>query len=160
MKILRLIKNAFILIFGLIFFTFVIGMTVLVLNYNKFGVAEINDNSLLLMKEDLSNAKYKKGDLVITEHTKITDYAVGEYVFTYRIGADRVPTIQLGKIGNVYPEEDALSFENGETYSSEYVAGKPIKQYEKIGGYLSIIQSKWGFLFIVLIPVFLIVLVT
>ena len=33
---------------------------------------------------------------------------------------------------------------------------KPVKQYDKIGGYLSIIESKWGFLFIVLIPVFLI----
>lgn len=155
-KVINAIKSTISFILFVAYFIFALIMTVLLLNYNTYGVTQFGDKSFVLVSSKISNDQFKKGDLVITEHTKITDYAVGEYVFTYRIGADRVPTIQLGKIGNVYPEEDALSFENGETYSSEYVAGKPIKQYEKVGGYLSIIQSKWGFLFIVLIPVFLI----
>jgi hypothetical protein len=155
-KVISGIKSTVSFIFFVVYFVFALVMTVLLLNFNNYGVTQFGDLSFVVVNSKISNDQFKKGDLVITEHTKIADYSVGEYVFTYRIGADRIPTIQLGKIGNVYPEEDALSFENGETYSTEYIAGKPVKQYEKIGGYLSIIQSKWGFLFIVLIPVFLI----
>lgn len=155
-KIFAKIKSAVSFILFTVYFVFALVMTVLLLNFNDYGVTQFGDKSLVLVSSKISNDQYKKGDLVITEHTKIADYKEGDYIFTYRIGADRIPTLQLGKIGNVYPEEDAISFENGETYSSEFIAGKPVKQYEKIGGYLSIIESKWGFLFIVLIPVFLI----
>ena len=84
------------------------------------------------------------------------DIKVGEYIFTYKVGRDHVPVVQLGKVGSVYADEDAISFENGETYSVEFIAGRPVSQHEKIGGILSVIESKWGFLFIVLVPVFLI----
>lgn len=155
-KVFKGIKSAISFVVFVIYFVFALFMTLLLLNYNEYGVTQFGDKSFVLVSSKISNDQYKKGDLVIAEHTKISDYKVGDYVFTYRIGADRVPTIQLGKIGNVYPEEDAISFENGETYSSEFIAGKPVKQYEKVGGFLSLVESKWGFLFIVLIPVFLI----
>ena len=38
----------------------------------------------------------------------------------------------------------------------EFVAGVGTKSYEKIGTALSVIESQWGFLFIVLVPCFLI----
>ena len=156
MKILRLIKNAFILIFGLIFFTFVIGMTVLVLNYNKFGVAEINDNSLLLMKEDLSNAKYKKGDLVIVKNKKISRINVGDEIFTYKLETGGEVSINVGVIEEIFVEESAVSYENGEYYSMEFVIGTADKIIPKVGDYLSIVLNKWGFLFIIVLPVFFI----
>lgn len=156
MKILRLIKNAFILIFGIIFFTFVIGMTVLVLNYNKFGVAEINDNSLLLMKEDLSNAKYKKGDLVIVKNKKISRINVGDEIFTYKLETGGEVSINVGVIEEIFVEESAVSYENGEYYSMEFVIGTADKIIPKVGDYLSIVLNKWGFLFIIVLPVFFI----
>ena len=56
----------------------------------------------------------------------------------------------------IYLEEDAIAFENGSNYSMEFIAGTPEKVYNDIGLYLGIIESKWGFLFIVLVPSFLI----
>ena len=156
MKILKLIKNAFILIFGIIFFTFVIGMTVLVLNYNKFGVAEINDNSLLLIKEDLSNAKYKKGDLVIVKNKKISRINVGDEIFTYKLETGGAVSINVGNIEEVFIEESAVSYENGEYYSMEFVIGTADKIIPKVGDYLSIVLNRWGFLFIIVLPVFFI----
>ena len=64
--------------------------------------------------------------------------------------------IQIGKVGEVYVEDNAIAFENGETYSMEFVAGIGTKSYEGLGTALSIIESQWGFLFIVLVPCFLI----
>lgn len=155
-KVVKTIKSAVSFILFTIYFVFALVMTVLLLNFNDYGITQFGDKSFILVNSKISNEQYKKGDLVIAEHIKVENYKVGDYVFAYKIGADRLPTIQLGKVGNVYLEEDAIAFENGETYSSEYIAGKSIKQYDKIGSYLSLIESKWGFLFIVLVPVFLI----
>ena len=54
------------------------------------------------------------------------------------------------------PDDEAITFENGNSYSREFIAGKPTKVYNDLGGYLSVVESRWGFLFIVLVPCFLI----
>ena len=142
-------------LFG-IYFVFALAMTILLLNYNEYGITQFDNKSLIMINSKISNDEFKKGELIVTESKKVDEYKEGEYVFTYKIGPDRIPTVVVGKIGNIYPEEEAITFENGETYSVENIAGTPYKKYDKIGGILSLIESKWGFLFIVLIPVFLI----
>ena len=64
--------------------------------------------------------------------------------------------LQIGTIGEVYVEENAISYENGETYSYEFIAGKTEEVHAGVGTFLSVVESKWGFLFIVLVPCFLI----
>ena len=59
-------------------------------------------------------------------------------------------------LGEVHEEEQAITYENGSNYSMDFVIGSAEKTYEKVGNYLSVIESKWGFLFIVLVPSFLI----
>lgn len=156
MKVLKIIKSIIMGILLFIYFTFVIAMTVLLLNFNDYGITEFGNTSLIIINDEISNENYKKGDLVITEKKKIDKLTIGEEIFTYKVDSKGNVSIDLGKIGNIYPEEDALSFENGSTYSMEFVAGTPKEVHEKIGTYLSVIESKWGFLFIVLVPSFLI----
>lgn len=155
-KLMEGIKKVVTFIFFVIYFVFALCMTVLLLNYNDFGVTQFGDKSIIMVTSKISNDEYAKGDLVITQSKKIDQYKEGEYIFTYRVGSDRIPVLEVGKIGKVYPEEDAISFENGQTYTSEYIAGVAEAKYEKVGTALSIVESKWGFLFIILIPVFLI----
>ena len=50
--------------------------------------------------------------------------------------------------------EDAIAFKNGGTYSSQFIIGTGYKIYPGLGKILSIIESKWGFLFIILVPNF------
>ena len=64
--------------------------------------------------------------------------------------------VEVGKVGQIYLEEDAIAFENGDIFSNEFIIGTADKTYNKIGTYLSIVESKWGFLFIVLVPCLLI----
>ena len=156
MKILRLIKNIILSILGIIFFTFAIAMTVFVLIYNKFGVAEINENSFLLIKEDLSNAKYKKGDLVIVKNKKISRINVGDEIFTYKLETGGAVSVNVGIIEEVFIEESAVSYENGEYYSMEFVIGTADKIIPKIGDILSLILNRWGFLFVIVLPIFFI----
>lgn len=156
MKVLNLIKSIIIGILMFVYFSFVIVMTVLLLNFNDYGVTQFGNTSLILINDEISNENYDQGDLVIVEKEKIEKYVNGQELFTYKVDEKGNVSIDLGKIGNIYPEEEAISFENGSTYSMDFIAGVPQEKHEKIGTFLSIVESKWGFLFIVLVPSFLI----
>lgn len=155
-KVFEGIKNFIFFVIGVAYFAFALFMTVLLLNYNRFNVTQFGNYSWILVNENISNEEFARGDLVVVKKTKFEDMKEGEFIFTYRIDNRRMAHVQVGRIGTVYPEEQAITFENGETYSEEFIAGVPYEKHAKIGGILSIIESKWGFLFIVLAPCFLI----
>ena len=46
--------------------------------------------------------------------------------------------------------------ENGSVYDIKFIAGTPTKVYSGIGNFLSVVESRMGFLFIILVPSFLI----
>lgn len=155
-KVLETIKKFLIGLVGTVYFIFALIMTILLLNFNDYGVTQFGTKSLVIIRDEIATEKYQKGDLVIVEEKKVDQLKIGDEVFTYRIDSKGIPTISYGKIGDVYLEDNAIAYENGETYSMEYVAGIGTESYDKIGTALSIIESQWGFLFIVLVPCFLI----
>lgn len=156
MKILNVLKSIILGILGVAFFAFALAMTILLLNYNKYGITQFGDTSLIIIKDNISSEAYKKGDLVLVKSKKIKDIQKADQIFAYSIDSKGNATVELGKVGDVYLEENAISYENGQTYSEEFIIGASSKIYEKIGTYLSVIESKWGFLFLVLVPGFLI----
>lgn len=157
-KALKIIKNIVIGILGVIFFTFAIIMSLLLLNYNDYGITEFGDISLIIIKDKVATNEYNKGDLVVVEYQDVTDIKVGDSLFAYRVNDKNknLVTIDLGKIQSVYEQDDSVMFENGTRFSSKFLAGKAIRVYPKVGNYLSIIQSKWGFMFLIIIPCFIV----
>ena len=155
-KVLETIKKILIGIIGTAYFIFALIMTILLLNYNDYGVTQFGNKSLVIINDEIASENYEKGDLVIVEGKKVDKIELGEEIFTYRIDSKGIPSIQVGIVGDIYVEDEAIAFENGETYSMEFVAGIGTESYEHLGTALSIIESQWGFLFIVLVPCFLI----
>ena len=155
-KVLETIKKILIGIIGTAYFIFALIMTILLLNFNDYGITQFGTKSLVIINDTIANENYKKGDLVIVEAQRVEDVEVGQEIFTYRIDSRGIPSIQVGIVGDIYVEDEAIAFENGETYSMEFVAGVGTESYEHLGTALSIIESQWGFLFIVLVPCFLI----
>ena len=141
MKVLNIIKKIIISILLVIFFAFTITMTVLLLNFNKFGVSQFDETSLLIIKKSFSSETYKKGSLVFVESKNIKDYKEGEEVFVYHLDGHGGVNIQLGVVGKVFVDDDAITFTNGGTYSSEFIMGAGTKSYPKLGTILSIIES-------------------
>lgn len=156
MKGLKLAKKIIFTIVGVAYFAFALAMTILLLNRNDYNVTQFGDTSLIIISDDVSMEGYQKGDLVIVESTKIANLQKGDILFTYKLDSNKVAHVEIGKIGEVYPDEEQISFENGDSYSLKFIAGKPKKVYNGIGSALNIILSQWGFLFIVLLPCFLI----
>ena len=154
MKVLNMIKKLFVAILLVIFFAITITLTIFLLNFNKFGVTQFDETSLLIIKKSFSSETYKRGSLVFVESKNIKEYKEGEEVFVYHLDGHGGVNIQLGIVGKVHEEDNAITFTNGGTYSDEFIMGTGTKIYPKIGRILSIVESKWGFLFIILVPNF------
>lgn len=155
-KILEGIKNFILGVLGCIFFAFAISITILLLNFNKYGLTQFENTTFVMVSEQIASESFKKGDLVLVKSKKISELEVGDEIFTYRIIANNKVLVEIGKVGQIYLDEDAVAFENGDIFSNEFIIGTADKTYNKIGTYLSIVESKWGFLFIVLVPCLLI----
>lgn len=155
-KILQKIKSFILGILACAFFAFAITMTVLLLNYNKYGLTQFGNTTIVPVIDEITSETIEKGDLVFVKSQKINDLELGQEIFVYRIVNEQKVVVEVGKIGQIYLEEDAIAFENGDIFSKEFVIGTSDKIYNKVGTYLSIIESKWGFLFIILVPCLLI----
>lgn len=155
-KIGKAIKKFIIGLLAVVFFTFAITMTILLWSFNKYGVTQFENTSLVVLKNKVASDKYKKGDLIIVEGRKINEINPGDEIFVYKVDSDSQVTIDFGPVGEVYLDDNAFAYENGSFYDSQFIIGEATKVYEKIGTYLAIIESQWGFLFIVLLPSFMI----
>lgn len=156
MKFLRMVKKVFLTILAVIFFTFAILMTMIILNRNKRGITEIDKYSLIFVTEKISSEKYHKGDAVIVESKKIANIKIGDDAFTYKVDKSGTVSIDVGEVGETNAEAENISFKNGSVYSEDLIIGVPYKIYANLGTFLTIILSQWGFFFAILIPSFLI----
>ena len=155
-KVVQAIKSFVVGVLGCLFFTFAIAMTILLLNFNKYGLTQFGNTTLVMISDSISSETFQKGDLVIVKSRKLSDLEIGTELFVYRIVNNNKVIVEVGKLGEVYLEEDAIAYENGDVFSSEFIIGTSDKIYNKIGTYLSIVESKWGFLFLVMVPCLLI----
>lgn len=158
MKVLNKIKNIFLGFLVVVFSVFALIMTILLLNFNKYGITEFGSKSLIMIQEEITSNNYKKGDLVIVEKARYELINVGDEIFAYSVNSQGHANVEVGIVGNKYDKEKAISYENGASFSEDYIIGKAAKTYNNLGTYLSIIESKWGFLFMVLVPGFIIFL--
>lgn len=156
MEVLNTIKRVVLSILGIAFFIFALSMTILLLNRNKYNITEFGDTSLIIIDSEISSDKYQEGDLLLVKNIRLDRIKVGDEIFAYSVDEKNVPHVNVGIVGEVYLDEKAIAYENGSGFSSEFIIGQMSKQYPKYGTFLSIFQSKWGFLFLILVPCFLI----
>lgn len=156
MKVIETLKKILIGIFAAIFFAFALTMTILLLYRNDFGVTQMGDTSWILIDDEIASINYKKGDLVLVDAVKLTQIAEGDEIFAYTVDEENIAHVSLGTVGKTYEDEKAIAYENGSTFDMKYVIGKTDKVYSGVGTFLSIVQSQWGFLFLILVPGFLI----
>ncbi len=156
MKVLNKIKKVITIILVAIFFLLAFAITILLLNYNDYGVTELGDKTLVLIKEDITSQNYKKGDLVIVKKVPYDSLENGDEIFTYSVNSKGQANVEVGVVGEVIPKEKSISFVNGASFSEEFIIGKSTNVYENLGSVLALLESKWGFLFMVLVPGFII----
>lgn len=148
---MKIIKNMLIVIYAII----AIFATVCLISINDYRVTELGEYSLLYVDKYTRTDKFDKGDLAIVS----SDYEikVGDEIFFYSAYDKNIRPTAAKVVAEetINPKESTYSLDNDHELSSQFVIGK-VEDATRIpvaGGILSIIQSKWGFLFLIVLPV-------
>ena len=146
-------------IFIVIYVTIAIGLTVCLLNYNEYNLTVIGKNTFIIVKDDALNPDFKKGDLVIVKRNADSEIEAGDKIFFYN-GKEHQVSVNLGDVVNntkVTETESTFTIEGNLKLTSRYIIGKAetSKVYGGLGTALSILESRWGFLFLIILPVLL-----
>ena len=125
-----------------------ITLTLFLLKYNDYNITEINGNSFVIVRDDDLKPDFNK------------DIKIGDKIFFYEIENEKV-TVNLGNVINkevVNDKETTFVMDGEYPISSEYVIGKAStsKSYAKLGSVLNVLESRYGFLFIIIFPILII----
>lgn len=152
----RTVKN---ILFS-IYLVIAIVITLLLLAYNDFKVSQFGNYTLLLIKDSSLEPEFNKGDLVILN--KDDEVLTGRKAFFYQTNNQKIE-IKLGvieEVERVTETEKTYTLEGDRKISGEYVLG-PANTAEiipKLGAVLSVLESKWGFLFLIVFPALILVI--
>lgn len=147
-------KKAISNILFILYAVIAIFVTVCLLSYNDYKVSVFGSKSFVLVTDDSLSPRFKKGDLVIVD--KKSSVAIGRKAFFYDKGELQIE-LKLGTveaIEKVTSTESTYTFEGSLRKSSTNVIGPAdgAEVIPTVGGILAILESKWGFLFLIVMP--------
>lgn len=142
-----------------IIIVYAVSITTLLLSKNKFGYTQLGNNILVMINEDNKEnlTRFTKGDLAVISKVNYNDVNVGDelYYFVtendeYIIKAGIVASKNGDKASAIYTFEENKEL----TIASERVIGSfSGHSYASIGGMLSFMESRIGFLITVILPI-------
>ncbi len=152
-KVLNFFKGIVISVWVLV----AIVTTILLISYNKYSVSEIGNKSIFIVDNDRLEPDFLEGDLVITKKVSENKYKVGDKAFFYLRNASDKVFINYGEIKNIVTAvgaEDSYYFEGDTSVGHSDMIGlaNGSAVYHKWGKVLSAFESKWGFMFLVILP--------
>ena len=152
----KLILNILVIIYIVI----AIFLTILLLSYNEFKVTEIGGKSLIIIKDNDLSPEYNKGDLVIVNSED--SVKVWQKVFYYDSNDSKIKIKEgvIEDIEQLTSKETAYTLEGEKKIAGKYLIGATdtAKVMKNVGTVLGVIESKWGFLFVIVLPALLLVI--
>ena len=123
-------------------------ITTCLLMYNEYNVTEFG-NKVVVMVENDTTGEFQKGDLIIANKNK--DYKESDSVFYY-ISRDKNYFINYGMIES--EKKDAVVI-NSDVIDKKEVIGTTRNAIviPTIGSILSLLESKWGYLCVIILPI-------
>lgn len=152
MKILKSIFNFIIIPYILL----AIFVTICLLNYNDYNITELGKTSLIIMDNSALEPNFNKGDLLLIKRNDDSEIKIGDFVFFYDTYATQVSTslAQVTERKQINESEVTYTVTGGYSISGEYIIGKSdtTKIYRGMGKVLGVLESRYGFLFIFVVP--------
>lgn len=138
----------------------VVFLTICLLNYNDYNITVMGDKSFIIIRDDELEPKYKKNDLVIVNRNDLDEVKRGDEIFFYDNYRSQV-VVNVGTViatEKVTDTESTFVVEGDHSISSKFFIGKADTSnvYSDLGGILAVLESRWGYLFIVVFPILLI----
>ncbi|MFR5683006.1 MAG: hypothetical protein ACLUD1_02845 [Clostridia bacterium] len=146
----KAIKNVLIVLYAII----AVVVTICLLSYNEYKVTEFGDYSLVIVDNRELEPDYQKGDLVIVE--KDNKIEIGDKIFFYNTYEQKIGVSYATVTGKeiITSKETTYTLDGQRSLSSEYVIGSEntSTRIGTLGTILGILESKWGFLFLIVFP--------
>lgn len=145
------ILKVLLIVFLVLYLGVEIFVTVCLLNFNDQRVTELGNKSLIIVDEDFSK-DYKKGDLLVVTKTDGSDVENGDYIFFYNPSNNYI--INYAEVSNIVQTNGYYTFVVGNEYNVyyEYFVGKKVSKYAGVGSVLKVLESKYGFLTLIILP--------
>lgn len=135
-------------------------LTAFLLNYNEYNITVMFDNSLIIVEDELK--PYKEGDLLAVKMDDISEVKSGDEILFYEV-TNGIPSINLGKVTNVEvitDTERTFTINDNHDISSKALIGKAdnVTVIEGAGKVLGFLESRFGFLLIIVLPTLILLL--
>ena len=140
----------------IIYVAIVITVTILLLSYNEYMCSEINGYTLYIVNDDSLEPLYVKGDLLIIKQASArNNVEIGDNLYFYQNVTNNEFYVKYGELTNIekYGTRTVYTIDEKYQYDSSYLIGKEegTLVYHNLGTILGILESRWGYLFFVVI---------
>lgn len=130
--------------------------TVCLLSYNDYQISTFGKYSLVIINNKELREFYEEDSLVIVKKDNEENYKVGDKILFYSGNPEVINFINMGEITDIQTASGAQSsyLIGDHKVSYDDLIGKVNGSivYKKVGLVLSVIESRWGFMFFVILP--------
>lgn len=133
-----------------------ITVTVLLLSFNDYDCSEIGGYTVYIVKDDSLEPEYKQGSILLVKATSDKHFEVGDEAFFYNV----INSTEYEFVNRTLQSKKqqgrhtVYQVSGDESYDSTYFVGKlddTVVIEGPWGTILSILESKWGYLFCIVI---------
>ena len=132
-----------------------ITVTVLLLSYNDYNNSELGGYTVYIVKDDSLEPKYKQGSILLIKSTNDKNVQIGDEMFLYKV----INSQEYEVVDRTLAEKEQQGrhiiyyVEDEENYANDYFIGKASDTIviEGWGFVLGLLESRWGYLFCVVV---------
>ena len=132
-----------------------IAVTVLLLSYNDYNNSVIGDYTVYIVKDDSLEPEYKQGSILLIKETNDRNVQVGDKIFMYKVlNSSEYEVVNTTLQGKTQQGNHIVYLvDNDERYANEYFIGKVDDTIviEGWGYILNLLESRWGYLFCIVV---------
>ena len=132
-----------------------ITVTVLLLSYNDYNNSEIGGYTIYIVTDDSLEPTYKQGSILLIKDTNDRNVQVGDEIFMYKVlNSSEYEVISTTLQGKTQQGSHTVYIvDNEERYASDYFIGKVDDTIviEGWGYILNLLESRWGYLFCIVV---------
>lgn len=148
---IKSILKIFLIVFLAIYLGIEIIVTVCLLNFNDYGVSEIGNSTWINLNKDFTD-NYEKGDLLIVKKGNGDEVTKNDSIFFYN--PTETDAINYAEVTDIVDTNGYYTYIVGKDYHVyyEHYIGKDVKVYKHAGQVLSVLESRLGFLLLIILP--------
>lgn len=158
-KGLQIIGKVLFYVLEVLLICYVIFITTVLLCTNEHGFTEINDKTYIIVDKNTIDqlTNYKVNDIIEVETVKYNDINVGDIVFYYDTLNEKY-IARVDKVVDKMGSNEAAMYSleaKGNSINNKLLIGEPTgRVFHSVGGVIKVLKSTAGFLFLVILPVF------